>query len=120
MEETGNFFEENIESYLPNEMNEQIRQTIIHYFEALKSQGKKILEGLTIENYQEMLARLVGVDRKMQVLFSFLEFNKKNPKVVEAMDIVELVETDYVKYHWDQVLDLGDPYREKSLFYHIN
>lgn len=119
MEETGNFFEENIESYLPNEMNEQIRQTIIHYFEALKSQGKKILEGLTIENYQEMLARLVGVDRKMQVLFSFLEFNKKNPKVVEAMDIVELVETDYVKYHWDQYSENSCDFMTKSLFYKV-
>jgi len=100
-------------------VSEMERRVLLEYFNRLKIQAETLIENIHSDNFFENLSYLIGIDRKLQLLFSFL--NPKDFRIVDydAEKLIDLVEEDYQVYHHEQLSLEAYPLNKYSLLYEI-
>lgn len=119
MEDSSCYLDINILTFLGEEISQHKKNEIGLYFENLKNELYLLIDSLSRNNFLELMPKIVGIDRKIEVLFTVIEFHKNNESFIESSDIIKLVEEDYIKYHCDQIPDYKTFSTSKSLFYNI-
>ncbi|QZN89320.1 hypothetical protein K5X77_03245 [Vagococcus lutrae] len=100
-------------------VSEMERRVLLEYFNRLKIQAETLIENIHSDNFFENLSYLIGIDRKLQLFFSFL--NPKDFRIVDydAERLIDLVEEDYQVYHHEQLSLEAYPLNKYSLLYEI-
>lgn len=100
-------------------VSEMERRVLLEYFTRLKIQAETLIENIHSDNFFENLSYLIGIDRKLQLFFSFL--NPKDFRIVDydAERLIDLVEEDYQVYHHEQLSLEAYPLNKYSLLYEI-
>lgn len=100
-------------------VSEMERRVLLEYFNRLKIQAETLIENIHSDNFFENLSYLIGIDRKLQLFFSFL--NPRDFRIVDydAERLIDLVEEDYEVYHHEQLSLEAYPLNKYSLLYEI-
>ncbi|GEQ60860.1 DUF7006 family protein [Vagococcus lutrae] len=100
-------------------VSEMERRVLLEYFNRLKIQAETLIENIHSDNFFENLSYLIGIDRKLQLFFSFL--NPRDFRIVDydAERLIDLVEEDYQVYHHEQLSLEAYPLNKYSLLYEI-
>lgn len=101
-------------------VSEMERRVLLEYFNRLKIQAETLIENIHSDNFFENLSYLIGIDRKLQLFFSFL--NPRDFRIVDydAERLIDLVEEDYQVYHHEQLSLEAYPLNKYSLLYEIH
>ena len=119
MEDSLCYLDVNILTFLGEGISQHKKNEIVLYFENLKNELYILIDSLSRSNILELMPKIVGIDRKMEVLFTVIEFHKNNESFIEDSDIIKLVEEDYIKYHRDEMSKNKYYHTSNSLFYQI-
>lgn len=94
-------------------------EIIVNYFNEQKRQATNLLKAINMHNFDQSLASLIGIDRKLQLLLSFL--NPRDFRIVDndAQKLLELIEKDYKIYHYEQLSTDIYPLIKNSITYPI-